>query len=160
MTLTLNILRHHFIRDISTAAAKIPSRPDMPTPKLLLQMRKLLQQLVRRLPFQPLYQPADRYLRRYRYKNMHVIFRNVPLHDRYLFIPTNLSDQFTYPSRHFPGQGWPSVLRHPHQVQVYFEYAVRPSPILFHTPYLPQPYQCMLKPSPKGEGFNPPRLGQ
>ncbi len=53
-------------------------RPQMPTPELLLQMRKLRQQVMRRLPLQPLQQAADRHLRRDRYEQVHMVSRDVP----------------------------------------------------------------------------------
>jgi hypothetical protein len=45
-------------------------------------------------------------------------------------------------------------------MQVYLEDRVCSTPIFFHPNTLPQRPQILLKPSPKGEGFNPPRVGQ
>jgi hypothetical protein len=107
MTLIRYVFRYHLIGHIAAAAAEIPSRPQMSSPKLPVQMRKFPHQLVRRLPLQPLDQSAYRYLWRYRHKQMQMIFRHMPLQARHFVRTENL-----------------------------------------------------LKPSPKGEGFNPPRVGQ
>ena len=59
-----DVLRDNFIGDIARATAEVASRPQVPPPELLLQMRKLCQQVMRSPAFQPLHQAADRCLRR------------------------------------------------------------------------------------------------
>src|SRR5512141_956544 len=90
MTLVRYVLGYHFVGHVAAAATKIPSCPQVASPKLLLQMRELAQHLVRTLPLQPLYHSANGYLRRYRDKQMHMIFRHMPLHDRHFVLPTYL----------------------------------------------------------------------
>ena len=90
MTQVRYVLGYHLVGYVAAAATKIPSCPQVASPKLLVQMRKLAQQLVRTLSLQPLYQSADRYLRRYRDKQMYMIFRHMPLHDRHFVLTTDL----------------------------------------------------------------------
>ena len=63
-------------------------------------MRELRHQVVRRLPLQPLHQSTDRHLRRYRYEQVDVVLRYVPLHDPHLMLRTDVSDQIPRPGRH------------------------------------------------------------
>src|SRR5512142_3221060 len=65
--------RHHRVRHVPAAAAEVPPRPQVPAPELLPQRREFVQQLIRRLPLQPLHQPADRHLRRERHQQVHVL---------------------------------------------------------------------------------------
>jgi len=122
MILTLKILTNYIVRHIATTTAKIPPRPKMPTPILPAQMLKLTQQLIRRLPLQPLYQSADRYLWRYRYEKMNVVARNMPLHDLNVVTTTYLADQIPHPVGYVPFQNTLTILGNPHQVNVDHEY--------------------------------------
>ena len=98
----------------------------------------LLQHLVCRLPLQPLHQPADCDLRRDRYQKVHVIFAHVPLQDEDVQSPANLADQIPDSMTNHPHQHRFAILRHPDQVQVDLEYAVRAMTVLVHGPILPQ----------------------
>lgn len=159
MTLVRYIFRDHLIGHVAAAATKIPPRPHVAPPKLLLQMRELPQQLVRRLPLQPLYQPADRHLRRYRHEQMYMIFRYMPLHNRHFVLTTNLSDHISYSQRYFSRQRRTTIFRAPYQMQVNLNCMRTPS-IFFHLPTLSYRRANVLKLSPKGEGFDPPKVRQ
>jgi len=160
----MNLIRYIFCYDlighVPATTAEISPRPQMASPKLLLQMREIPQQLVRRLPLQPLDHPADRYLRWNRHEQMHMILPYVPFHDRHFVLPTDFSNQIPCSRRHFSRQRRSTIFRRPNQMQMDFEYGVRSASIFFHPQTLPQLRQNVLKPSPKGEGFNPPRVGQ
>jgi len=136
---------------------KYPPRPQVPPPKLLLDVRKLCHQVVRGLPFQPLQQSADRHLRRNRNKQMDMVLGNVPLQNLHLMLRAYLPDQIPHPRRHLANQRRSPVLRYPHQMQMDLENRMRPVSVFCHSPSL---IPSTLKPSPKGEGFNPPRRGQ
>jgi len=159
MTLIRYILGYHLVRHIAAAASKIPPRPQVPSPKLLLQMRELAQHLVRTLSLQPLYHSADRYLRRYRYKQMNVIFRHMPLHDRHFVLPAYLPYQISHSRCDFPRQRRTPILRRPYYMQMNLENRVRAVPIFLHPRSLSYCDLNVLKLSPKGEGFNPPKGG-
>lgn len=160
MTLVRYVLNYHFVGHVAAAATKIPPCPQVATPKLLLQMRKLAQHLVRTLTLQPLYQSTDRYLRWYRHKQMHMIFRHMTLHDRHFVLPANLPYQISHSRRHFPRQRWSPILRRPYYVQMYLENRVRAVSIFLHPQTLSYCELNVLKLSPKGEGFDPPKMGQ
>jgi len=57
------IFCNHIVRHVAGTTAEIASRPQVASPKLLLQVRKLGQKVVRRTALQPLHQPTDRHLR-------------------------------------------------------------------------------------------------
>ena len=52
MRLILNVLFNDLICDIAAAATEVSARPQRLPPEFLSQVRKLLEQLVGRLPFQ------------------------------------------------------------------------------------------------------------
>jgi len=160
MSLIRYIFCYHLIGHVPATTAEISPRPHMAPPKLLLQMRKIPQQLVRRLSLQPLDHPANRHLWWYRHEQMHMILPYMPFHDRHFVLSADLSNQISRPRRHFSRQRWSTIFRRPDQVQMNFENSVGSAPIFFHPHTLPQLRENVLKPSPKGEGFNPPRMGQ
>ena len=159
MILLLDILHYHFICHIATAATKIPSRPDVPPPELLSQVRKLRQQLVGRLPFQPLQQSTDCHLRRDTYKQMNVIARDVSFHYRHFVARAYFSNQVSHSQTDFARERRAAVFGRPNDVQMYLEDGMSAAPIIFHAATLAW-QQNLLKPSPKGEGFDPPRVRQ
>jgi hypothetical protein len=67
-----------------------------------------------------------------------------------------IPDQITHSRPHLTAQRRPKVLRYPHQVQMNLEYGIRAASVTRHPTRLPA--ARVLKPSPKGEGFNGPRL--
>jgi hypothetical protein len=159
MILLLNVLHYHFIRHITTAATKVPARPDMSPPELLLQVRDLLKQFVGCLPFQPLQQSADRNLRRYADKQMNVVARDVPFHNRHFVSSAYLSNQVSDSEADFASENWTPVFGRPDNVQMNLEDGMRTTQVIFHAATLA--WQAnLLKPSPKGEGFDPPRVRQ
>jgi len=160
MTLVCYVLGYHFVGHVTAAATKISPCPQVAPPKLLLQMRKFAQQLVRTLPLQPLYHSADRYLRRDRYKQMHMIFRHMTLHNRHFVLPTYLPDQISHSRCHFSRQRWTPILRRPYYVHMNLENRVRAVSIFLHPQTLSYCQLNVLKLSPKGEGFDPPKMGQ
>ena len=118
-----------------------------------------MQQLVRRLALQALHKTTDCRLRRDRKEKVNVIPRYMTLHDRDVMTAANLSDDFPNPNADFTGQHLPAVLGDPHHVQVDLVYRVGSMTVFFHPENI-APLTNLLKPSPKGEGFNPPSLGQ
>src|SRR5580658_8146526 len=126
------VLRDHVVRDVSRTTAEVATRPQVPSPELLLQVRELGQQMMRRSALEPLHQSADGHLRRQRDQQVHVISRYMPLHDRHLMLPADIPDQIAHPRRNLALQCWPPVLRDPHQMQVDFKYSVRAPPVFRH----------------------------
>ena len=120
-----DVLRNDVVGHVSGTAAEVSACPQVSSPKLLLQMRELRQQVMCRPALQPLHQAADCHLRWQRDQQMHVILRHVPLHDRYFLLPADVPDQIPHPRRDLVRQRWSSVLRDPHQMQMDFEYSVR-----------------------------------
>src|SRR5437016_1672248 len=92
------ILRNHLVRHIARTAAEVAARPQVPPPKLLLDVRKFRHQMVGRLSFQPLQQPTDRHLRRDRNKQVHMLLRHMSLHDLHLMLAADIPDQNLAPA--------------------------------------------------------------
>jgi len=130
--LVSDVFCNHIICHVAGTAAEVAARPQVASPELFLQVRKLGQQMVRRAPFQPLHQSADRPPARQRDQQVHVFFRHMPFHDRYLMLAANVPDQIANPRRHLALQRGPSILRDPHQMKVDFKYSVRASPVFRH----------------------------
>src|SRR3954447_24830750 len=87
LVLVSNVLGNNLIGYIPRTATEIAARPQVPSPKLLLQVRKFRQQMMGCFTLQPLQQSADRYLRRNRKEQMHMIVRYVPLHYLHFVLP-------------------------------------------------------------------------
>src|ERR1019366_10803851 len=83
---------NRIVGHIAGTTAERASRPQVASPKLLLQMRKLSRKVVRRAALQPLHQPTDRHLRWQRDQQVHVLLRYMPFHDRDLMLPADVPD--------------------------------------------------------------------
>ena len=132
MVLIFNIFCDHLIRDVAAAATEVPPRPEMAAPVLLAQMGKLRQQMVRRLPFQPLHQPTDGHLRRDRDEEMDMILRNLAFHDVDFLAATDFPQQFSHAIADFSMQDRFSIFCDPDQMQMDAKNIVRPTPIVAH----------------------------
>src|SRR5436305_10958202 len=89
LVLISNVLGNNFIGYIPKTATEIAGRPQVPSPRLLLQVRKFRQQIMDCFALQPLQRSADPYLRRNRKEQMNMILRHVPLHDLDFVLPAN-----------------------------------------------------------------------
>ena len=127
--LVCNVLCDDLIRHISSAAAKVAACPHVLSPVVLLDVRELQHDFVRGLPLQPLQQPADDYLRRYRNQKVHVIFRYMSLHDLHVVYPADLADKISDARSCLFHQDRLPVLRRPYQMQVNLVYRVRAASI-------------------------------
>ena len=152
----LYIFLYHLIRHITTTHTKISPRPYMPTPILLPHLLELPQKYIRTLPLQLLYQSTNRYLRWYRYHQVHMIPTYMPLYDLYPLPLANLPYDLPHPIRYRSPQNRSPIFRYPYYVQMDLVYAMAPVAI-------PLPHALILSCSSfrlKGEGFNPPQVRQ
>jgi hypothetical protein len=131
-----NILGNYLIGDIAGTAAEVSSRPQVPSPELLLQMRILRQQVVCCLPLQPLQQAADRHLRWYRYEKMYMVLGHMPFHDLDLVLPAYIPDQISHSLGHVSTQCRSSIFRYPDQMQMDLENRMRAVSVIRHPPSL------------------------
>ena len=160
MVLLLNVLLDGLVRDVARTDAEVSTRPHVPPPELLPQVRKLTHHLVRCLPFQHLEQATDGHLRWNRDEQMHMIFRDVPFDNRDFLVTADFSNQLSQTGADLARHDWLAVLGDPDQMQVNAKNRVCAMPILCHGDELYHAPENLLKSSPKGEGFNPPRWGQ
>jgi hypothetical protein len=159
MILLLYVLHYHFIRHVATAATEVPSRPYGTAPKLLFKVRKFLQQFISCLPFQPLQQTADSYLWRNAHEQMNMIARDVPFHYCHFVACTNFTNQVSDSEADLPCESGPTIFRCPDDMQMNLGNSVSATTIIFHGATLAR-LENLLNPSPKGEGFDPPRVRQ
>src|SRR5206468_10078386 len=157
LVLISHVLSNNFIGYIPRTATEIVARPQVPSPKLLLQVRKFRQQMMGCFALQPLQQSADRHLRRNRKEQMHMILRHVPLHYLHFMLPANVTDQVAHSHGHISRQRRASVLPDPHQMQMNLKYRVR-APSVFRHP-LSLPPARLLNPSPVRRGLQPSQTG-
>jgi hypothetical protein len=71
----------------------------------------------------------------------------------------DFSDDVTNAQRHITRQYLLPILGYPYNMQMNAKYGVCTMSIFWHTYSIPQ-HENMLKLSPKGEGFNPPKSRQ
>ena len=114
------------------------------------------EEVVRVLPLQPLDQATGRDLRRARHDKVDMVAGDVPFQDLHLLLPADLPDEFAHPEADLARQDGFAILGHPHEVQVDHEHGVGAVAVV-HAAILPQ---ALLKLSPEGEGFNPPKWAQ
>lgn len=152
--LLFNIVPDHCVRQISRAHRKVSSHPQMPTPKLFPQMRKLLKQYPRTDPFQPLDDQIHIHVRFIGYQHVNVIAGHLPRQNRDLVLHRDLPNQGAHTKRHLPRQHLLPIFR----VQTRwtfkscFVYAAHLVP--FHATTLHDPVLRL-----QGEGFHHPRWG-
>ena len=112
----LQILIYHCFRHLAYRDTEVSSRPEMPAPISLLQMRKFLKQLARCAALYSSHDFAGCHVRRTTHQNMHMIFT----HDSFDYPDFKgfacLSHQVSDSNRHIPVQHFVSVLRYPHKV--------------------------------------------
>ena len=132
MILLLNVLRDDLVRDVTRTDAEVSSRPHVPPPEFLSQVRELMHQLERAFPLQHLKQSADRDLRRNAHEQMHMVTRDVPFHDPDFMVATDFADQFSDSQPNFTRHHWLTVCCHPDEVQVNPEGGVRAAPVVLH----------------------------
>ncbi len=160
MTLFFDVLLDDFVGHVAARHAEVPACPQMASPELLSQMWKLTHQFVGTLPFQHLEQTTNGQARRHTHEQMDVIAGDVPFHDRNFMRAADFPDQFTDPCANFTSHDGFAVLRHPDDVQMNTKNSVRAMSVFCHEDRLYHARENLLKSSPKGEGFNPPRGGQ
>lgn len=150
----LDILHHHLIGDIPRAGCKVAPGPKVPPPKLAVQRLELHQNLSRGPSLDRLQQLTERYMRRYRHKDVDMVPRDVAFENLNILGLTNLSHQLPHPAGNLACQNRLAVFGDPYQVKFQIVNGMARSTIMFHT-------ASLLKSSPEGEGFSPnPRRGQ
>ena len=112
----LQILLYHFFRHLPYRGTEVPSCPEMPTPILLFQMRKLFEQLARRAPLDTPHDLARRHSRRTTGQNMHMILAHRAFYYPDLKGFARLSHQLSNSLRNISSQLFVSVFRYPYKV--------------------------------------------
>jgi hypothetical protein len=160
MTLFFDVLLDDFIGHVAARNAKVSARPEMATPEFLSQVWKLMHQLVGTLSLEHLEQPTNGQTRRHAHEQMNVIAGDVSFHNRDFVRAAYFADQLSKSCAYFTSHHWFAILRDPNDVEVDAKNSVCAMPIFCHGLRLYHALENLLKSSPKGEGFNPPRWGQ
>lgn len=160
MTLFFDVLLDDFVGDVPRTDTEVSARPHVAAPELLPQMWKLLHQLVAALAFQHLEQSRNRQAWRHAHEEVDVVARYMTFHDGDFVSAADFADQFSESRTYFTSHHWFTILRDPDDVQVDAKNSVRAVPIFGHGVRLYHARENLLKSSPKGEGFNPPRWRQ
>ncbi len=132
MALLFDVLFDDFVGDVAATHAEVAARPQMASPELLSQMWKLVQHLVRRLAFQHLDEPADGHLRWHRDEQMHMIFRDVPFHNRYFQVTADFAQQLSESQSDFATHHGLAVLCDPDEVQMDTKDRMRAVAVICH----------------------------
>jgi hypothetical protein len=135
----------HVVGQIPRADRKIPPRPQMTTPKLPPQVRKLLKQNPRTDALQPLHNPADIDMRPICHQHVNVIAGHFPRQNCEFVLHGNLPNQVAHTKRHLPGQHCLSVFRDPYQMYFQIVLRVRAQLVPFHAITLTRPYSCFCQ---------------
>jgi hypothetical protein len=152
--LLLDVVHDGFVGHMARARHKVPPPPYVPTPEFPTESLEFDQHLSRGLALDPLHQLTYRDMRWYRHKDVHMVGRNMPLHNFYVPGFADLTDQIPHSFSYGSSQNGLAVLRDPNEVILDVVDCVAGSPVVFHA-------ASLLKSSPKGEGFSPiPRVGQ
>ena len=155
MILLLYVSLDYFIGNIAAAATKISSCPNVAPPIRLTQMGKPVKEFVRGFFFYSLYQAAYRNSRWNRDKQVYMICRHVTFQNFHIFRAAYLTDHIANSARYISDQDALTVLGDPHHMQMNLKNRVCSMPIFSHGRTVANNY--LLKLSPKGEGFNPPK---
>lgn len=112
----LQVLFDHLFCHLAYCRTEIPSRPKMPSPVPLLQMRKFFKQIAPCSPFYPPHDLARSHLRRTTHQNMHTILAYYSLYNSdfkcFARLTNQLSNSFCYLSL----QNLISILRYPYKM--------------------------------------------
>ena len=111
-----DVLLDNLISHIARTGRKVTPRPKVSSPKLPVQLAKLLQHLPAAPSLDPLHQLAHRHLRRHRHQQVHIVWRNVPLHNVHIQARAGLSYQLLQSFPDFSSQHRLAIFGYPHQV--------------------------------------------
>ena len=111
-----DVLLDNLICHIARTGRKVSPRPKVSSPKLPIQLAKLLQHLPAASPLDPLHQLAHRHLRRHRHQQMHMVRRNMPFHNVHILARACLLYQLSQSSPDFSSQHRLAIFGYPHQV--------------------------------------------
>ena len=114
--MVLQVLLYHFVSHLPYRRTKIPSRPHVPTPIALLDMRELFKQLSRCSSFNSPHDLTWGHFRRSTYQYMYMVFAHHPFHDLDFKRIACLLHQLFHTQSDFTNQYLVSVFRHPYKV--------------------------------------------
>ena len=124
--------RNHLDGDCPGVDRQVSSRPEISSPELLFQMRKLLQQHPGAYPLEPLHNRADVLVRPIGQEHMNMILRHLPRQNHKLVFPCYLPDQISHSKCDLSPEHTFAIFRYPHQVNFEVMLRVRAESILSH----------------------------
>ena len=157
MGLLRNVRLDDLVGDVATAAAEIPSSPDMAAPKPLPQVRKFGEETIGAFPFHPLDQATDGDVWRDRHHDMDMVRRDMALENVYPGLLAFLADDGADPFGNLTAQHLMAILGDPDDMEVDGKCRMGAMTIVTHAL---QSTKNLLKLPPKGGGFAPPNWRQ
>lgn len=116
--LFVDVFIDHLIRNRAGCDRKIPPRPEMSAPILLLEVWELLEQETGAGSLEPLHDLADILMGAIADEHMYMVRRYLAGDNVKLVLNRNLAQEVAHPRRHWPRQHSLAVLRAPHQVNL------------------------------------------
>src|SRR5215510_15443165 len=130
--LRLNILLDHLIGNIARTHGQVPPGPEVPPPKLLLQMRKLLQQDPGADAFEPLHDLADVLVRLVLDEHMHMVTGHFARDNLQFVFQRDLPQHISHSHGNLARQHAFAILRNPAQVNFQIRLRVCPKLVTSH----------------------------
>src|SRR5262245_11721548 len=156
-TLSPNVLRNHFIGHVPTRTDEVAPHPQVLAPELLPQTTALVQQGMRAFALNGLQHAARSQGGRYAQEQVDLVGPDMARHNLNVVAPTNLADQVPPLLGNLASQDRLAVLGGEDEMIVQLIDSVGGSTVRAQARHRTA---SLLKASPEGEGFRPPRRRQ
>jgi len=156
-TLSPNVLRKHFIGYVPARTDTVAPCPQVLAPEFLAQTTALVPQGMRAFALTGLHHAARSQGGRYAQEQGDMVGPDMARHNLNVVAPTNLADQVPHLLSNLASQDRLAVLGGKNEMLVQLIDSVGGSTVRAHAR---QRTASLLKASPEGEGFRPPRRRQ
>src|SRR5262249_27948692 len=155
--LSPNVLRNHFIGHVPARTDEVAPGPPVLAPELLAQTTAFVQQVMGAFALNGLHHAARSQVGRYAQEQVHMVGPYVARHHLNVVAPTNLADQVPHLLGNLAPQDRLAGLGGEDEMVVQLIDSVGGSTVRAHARHRTA---SLLKASPEGEGFRPPRRRQ
>src|SRR3989442_11199162 len=131
-TLQPDVFRDRLVGHVAAAAYEVPSAPQVPTPERRPQPAIILEQMMRRLPFDRLHHTARREVGWGAQQQMDMVGSHVALQNFDVFTATDFPDQIPHGAAHLPDQHRLAILRGEYEMVVQRIHRMGSSTLLAH----------------------------
>ena len=156
-TLRPNVLRDHLVGYVPARTYEVSATPKVPAPERRPQLPVVHEKSVRGLTLDGLHHPARSYMRRHAQQQMPMIGPDMARQDFDVVTPTNLADQVPHLLGNLAPQDRLALLGGENEMVVQLIDGMGGATV---GTYAHHRTASLLKASPQGEGFLPPRMRQ